>query len=91
VEVAEHLAPHDRSAEARGGPYKRVDDPVRLWQGAGVSRWMRAHPLRVLGAATLLLMVVGVLGTYYAPRAHLGLFVILISGIVMPQLGKNRR
>jgi len=52
---------------------------------------MRAHPLRVLGAATLLLMVVGVLGTYYAPRAHLGLFVILISGIVMPQLGKNRR
>ena len=56
---------------------------------------MRAHPLRVLGATTLLLIVAGVLGTHYAPRAHLWLFVILISGAVMPQLGialgRNRR
>lgn len=74
---------------------KRVDDPGRPWQGAGVSHWMRAHPLRVLGATTLLLIVAGVLGTHYAPRAHLWLFVILISGAVMPQLGialgRNRR
>lgn len=56
---------------------------------------MRAHPLRVLGAVTLLLIVAGVLGTHYVPRAHIWLFVILISGTVMRQLGislgKNRR
>lgn len=60
-----------------------------------VSYWMRKHPLRVIAAATLLLCVAGVLGTYYAPRAHVWLIAIMLNGFVVPQLsialGRNRR